>query len=261
MAAPLHWLVILIYPLLPLAALGRAIYWQRHRRRRPMRRLILAFTGGSLIAATVTIVSAAVVGGRVSPGQAILAAYFATSLLLLLQLFDRLLWVVFRRGLRLGNGAGWWFGLRVGTAMLLRSVVLFGVGLPYILAATLTYRPHITFDGDPQTRFHRAFQHVEFSSTDGIHLVGWWIPATTGDGDKTVLLCHGLAGGKAAPLELATRLLDGGFNVLTFDFRDHGESGGEFTSFGDLEKRDVLARCDGFAPGIPWHVSASPVWV
>jgi fermentation-respiration switch protein FrsA (DUF1100 family) len=31
-----------------------------------------------------------------------------------------------------------------------------------------------------------------------------------------------------------------GFNVLIFDFRAHGESGGQFTTFGDRERRDVL---------------------
>jgi fermentation-respiration switch protein FrsA (DUF1100 family) len=36
-------------------------------------------------------------------------------------------------------------------------------------------------------------------------------------------------------------LVPGGFNVLAFDFRAHGESGGQLTGFGALEKRDVLA--------------------
>jgi uncharacterized protein len=33
----------------------------------------------------------------------------------------------------------------------------------------------------------------------------------------------------------------GGLNVLLFDFRGHGESGGQITGYGALEKEDVLA--------------------
>ena len=33
----------------------------------------------------------------------------------------------------------------------------------------------------------------------------------------------------------------GGYNALAFDFRAAGQSGGHFTTFGDLERRDVLA--------------------
>jgi fermentation-respiration switch protein FrsA (DUF1100 family) len=56
-----------------------------------------------------------------------------------------------------------------------------------------------------------------------------------------VILCHGLASSKSNQLILGRRLVPGGFNVLAFDFRAHGESDGQLTTFGALEKRDVLA--------------------
>ena len=60
-------------------------------------------------------------------------------------------------------------------------------------------------------------------------------------GTQTALVCHGLAASKSNQLILARQLVPGGYNVLAFDFRAHGESGGQIASFGANEKLDVLA--------------------
>jgi uncharacterized protein len=39
---------------------------------------------------------------------------------------------------------------------------------------------------------------------------------------------------------LSSPLVPAGYNVLIFDFRAHGSSGGQLASFGDLERHDVL---------------------
>jgi hypothetical protein len=151
-----------------------------------------------------------------------------------------LLWTLARKALRLDRGSGWWFGVRGGAALLLRAAVLFGVGFPYLVAATLTYRPRITSAGDPLTMFRWSFDPVTFPATDGTKLAGWWIPASHGTSPKTILLCHGLGGDKASQLSLVRRLVPAGYNILAFDFRDSGQSEGQLCTFGDLERRDVL---------------------
>ena len=55
-----------------------------------------------------------------------------------------------------------------------------------------------------------------------------------------MLLCPGANSDKANQLSLVRQLLPAGYNVLVFDFRAHGESGGQLCSFGDLERFDVL---------------------
>src|ERR1700744_1053859 len=74
---------------------------------------------------------------------------------------------------------------------------------------------------------------------------GWWIPPENSRGrhvqsDKTILICHGITSNKAIQLSLSRGFVPHGYNVLIFDFRAHGESGGQITSFGDVERRDVL---------------------
>jgi pimeloyl-ACP methyl ester carboxylesterase len=58
----------------------------------------------------------------------------------------------------------------------------------------------------------------------------------------TVVICHGLAGNKDDPrvVALAERLYGGGYQVVTYDARGHGSSGGTCT-LGKLEGLDVAA--------------------
>jgi fermentation-respiration switch protein FrsA (DUF1100 family) len=86
-----------------------------------------------------------------------------------------------------------------------------------------------------------AYEAVTFASAvDGIPLRGWYLPAR---GERAVILLHGLDGERwdrhpALP-DKARRYVQAGFDVLTFDLRAHGESGGERVGLGWLERRDV----------------------
>ncbi|HJU29068.1 MAG TPA: alpha/beta hydrolase, partial [Candidatus Binataceae bacterium] len=140
------------------------------------------------------------------------------------------------------------FRMRGMLSGLTRLVILFGVGLPYVMATVLTYRPKVELRDDPLKQLGFHFEPVSFSATDGTPLSGWWIPAEDSrgrpranrSGENTVLICHGLASNKSNQLVLARGFVPYGYNVLIFDFRAHGASGGQLTSFGDLERRDVL---------------------
>ena len=136
-------------------------------------------------------------------------------------------------------------------AMVIRALVLLVVGIGYVGAMGLTYHPHVVYPGTPASLLNAEYQDVSFAATDGLLLRGWWIPAPVPApdevdapgplwGKRTVILCHGYNVDKAADLRLARDLLPDGYNVLAFDFRGHGQSSGQFTTFGDLERRDVL---------------------
>jgi hypothetical protein len=61
---------------------------------------------------------------------------------------------------------------------------------------------------------------------------------------KTIIILHGISSCKEFFLPTAERLAREGLNVVLLDLRAHGDSGGEYCTFGYYEKHDVSAVVD-----------------
>lgn len=66
-------------------------------------------------------------------------------------------------------------------------------------------------------------EHVMFKTGDGCTLHGYFIFGKN-SGGKTILFCHEVGAGWGSWHKYASYLPDAGFNVMSFDFRGHGES-------------------------------------
>jgi pimeloyl-ACP methyl ester carboxylesterase len=103
-------------------------------------------------------------------------------------------------------------------------------------------------DGEPvspyATNRFTSFRSVGFTSGKGqIPLKGWLIQTRTTPPRATLIIVH-QQGGNRLPYGLATaslysQLTKAGFQILAFDLRHSGESGGEMSSFGYAEAEDV----------------------
>ncbi|MDF2523096.1 MAG: alpha/beta hydrolase family protein [Clostridiales bacterium] len=87
------------------------------------------------------------------------------------------------------------------------------------------------------------FKNVSFQDINkSVELKGWFFES--GNSDKTVILAHGYQANrlqfKEKSLDMIKAFLSKGYNVLAFDFRNSGESGGKITSAGFFEKDDLL---------------------
>jgi pimeloyl-ACP methyl ester carboxylesterase len=81
-----------------------------------------------------------------------------------------------------------------------------------------------------------AFEDVTFPSTDGVPISGWYLP---GGDRKAVVACgHGLFRSRREVLDRAAFFRKQGYDTLVFDFRRHGESGGERVTLGYDERLD-----------------------
>jgi len=85
-------------------------------------------------------------------------------------------------------------------------------------------------------------EDVTFRSTDGIRLAGWLFHGKAKM--PPVVLCHDLGESRNAVMNIAIALNQAGFTVLAFDFRGHGGSGGDVSTLGVEEARDVLGAVD-----------------
>jgi fermentation-respiration switch protein FrsA (DUF1100 family) len=259
-----HPVLIGFYLVLPLAAATTAgLTARRTKSRKPIRDFTATCISALVLSVGFNAVYAYQTRCTVRVGQVLLTAYFGIAVLVVLKAFSRGLKISMSWLFRVNAKAtpekphGWNWAVRAASAIMIQVVLLFGLGLPYIMAVGMIYRTKVTGGEDPKEQLHADFQSVQFESTDGIRLSGWWIPAqpepttrtsftsstqpTHRDwGRKTVILCHGLGAGKANQLLMVRELFDDGYNVLVFDFRAHGDSGGQLMSFGDRERYDVL---------------------
>lgn len=253
-----------LYIALPLVGAAVAVLLARRQHNpKPIVAFGLSAFSAGFISVAICLLMAKVIGGSATIGQILLTAYLLTGVLALLKGIswllkegaERVFVVHVSQSIGRPRGMGW--ALRLAGATLTRVIVLFAVGLPYIMSLGMVYRPKVGGGETPKQQFGIAYEDVEFRSTDGIRLAGWWIPArppitlpATAPatmpksraewGRKTAIVCHGLGAGKANQLLLARDLVINGYNVLIFDFRAHGDSGGQISSIGDRERYDIL---------------------
>ena len=89
--------------------------------------------------------------------------------------------------------------------------------------------------------FSLAYESIQLRTCDGVLLRGWFIPAVKGDGDKTIIICHGWGTNKGEMLRDTQFLAAEGYNLFYFDFRASGESKGAVSTIGYLEVKDFQA--------------------
>jgi uncharacterized protein len=95
----------------------------------------------------------------------------------------------------------------------------------------------------------KRLRAVVFQSTDGTRLAGWY--GERPGAAATIILCHGVPGDKRDMAGLARALMDAGFGVLAFDFRNWGESERTPVTLGYREVQDVLGAV-AFVQHLAW---------
>jgi hypothetical protein len=93
------------------------------------------------------------------------------------------------------------------------------------LLNSLLYFPLRALEGSPGDA-GLGFEELRFESSDGETLHGWWIPAARRPPLAHVLFLHGNAGNVSHRLGTAKVLTEAGFDLLLFDYRGYGLSGG-----------------------------------
>jgi fermentation-respiration switch protein FrsA (DUF1100 family) len=250
----LQRILIVLYAVLPVAAFTWAIYRSRKRKSaEPVISFIVTCLSGVILGTTIVVICAVILRGRVRVGQIFESWYFLIGFLCLMAAIRWTVREATWRALRVSRDAAGQpvnrSGVRASAAFLIQSVVLVAFGMPLIVGVLLTHRVRIYTTDTPQSLVDSDYEPARFSATDGVAVSGWWIPAIPQAagarekarwGHQTILMCGGPGDSLPRRAGLLGILLNDGFNVLAFDLRGQGDSGGHWSGFGDIERRDVL---------------------
>ena len=86
------------------------------------------------------------------------------------------------------------------------------------------------------------YEAIDFKSADGTPLHGWFIPGRSKQAKGTVVFSHGNAGSISYHLGFVMWLAEAGYNVMMYDYRGFGKSGGTVDRRGMID--DVKAAFD-----------------
>jgi dienelactone hydrolase len=223
--------------LVTLLGLGAAIYPHLRAGARGAASLLAGFLG--LLVGTEAAYYAAEVGPSGDDYSGLLAVIAG---LVLLGIGTATLWRSRRRDDRL-----WWRygrrGLIAAAAFIVANVVL----LPLAVAYVVTHAAAATV---PAARLGAAYERVEFTTSDGLRLSGWYVPSRNGAAVIAVP-------GRTTPQPHARMLVRHGYGVLLFDRRGEGQSDGDPNVFGWDGTRDIDAAVtylQGRPDVDPWRI-------
>ena len=87
-------------------------------------------------------------------------------------------------------------------------------------------------------------EHHYITSRDGLKLHGIYIPNKDENYNRVAVLVHGYRGSPSFDFSAAARFyFDSGFSLFLPDQRTHGESEGEYITFGSFERYDIVDWC------------------
>lgn len=105
-----------------------------------------------------------------------------------------------------------------------------------VLQFLINVRPPRYYDPDVPSNYGLEYEKVSFITSDKIEIKGWLIASEKANG--TVIIGHGYPFSKGNILPIA-KFLYPDYNLLLYDHRYFGESGGKITTAGLREVEDV----------------------
>ena len=117
-------------------------------------------------------------------------------------------------------------------------------GMSYFIASGVTGAEREELEDHPKD-YGLEYEDVEFLSRKGdVTLEGWYLPSPCCG--PSLILVHGISAIRSSrqATEMAAHLVEVCFNVLLFDLRAHGSSGGDRITGGIDEAEDVLGAYD-----------------
>ena len=128
-------------------------------------------------------------------------------------------------------------------AGLLSIVIISFIGIHFIAPYAILKPPKMN-DPTLAKQFHQNLEPFNISTVDDVELSAYWITPAIATPRGCMILLHGVGGCKEHFLGVANKLRQQDIASIVFDSRAHGQSGGQFCTYGAKEKQDVSVIID-----------------
>ncbi len=128
--------------------------------------------------------------------------------------------------------------------VLLLGLVLLVFAAAPLVAARMLLQP---FRREAKTGIPADYSPVTIQS-QGLELHGWRAPAI-GERRGSLIYMHGVSDNRTSGIGILERFRNRGFDVLAYDSRAHGSSGGAYCTYGYFERHDVSRAIDELDDG------------
>jgi pimeloyl-ACP methyl ester carboxylesterase len=143
-----------------------------------------------------------------------------------------------RRLAALGAGAAGLLALHFGA----REAVASAVALAPNASRTDAARASMTIPSPLARRGARAFETPV--GPPAARVASWVVEPLVSPAKATVVLLHGVRMDKRSLVPIAAALSDAGYRAVLIDLRGHGESTGQYLTYGSVESKDVSRVLD-----------------
>ena len=138
---------------------------------------------------------------------------------------------------------GWryWFNLGAFGLFVFSGVILVSITIASYKSTIIYLHPQRQGQSENETPdvYGIDYEDIFLITRDGIELAAWYTPSENG---ALILIAHGH--GDRRSMDQYSLYAQNGYGVLAWDFRAHGESGGELSTLGYHEALDVEAALD-----------------
>ena len=138
---------------------------------------------------------------------------------------------------------GWryWFNLCFFGLVVFSIVLVVGIATASFRSTSRYLHPQRRERSENETPdvYGVAYESIQLVTRDGIKLAAWYTPSENG---ALILVAHGH--GDIRSVDQYVLYAKNGYGVLAWDFRSHGESGGNLSTLGYHEALDVEAALE-----------------
>lgn len=132
---------------------------------------------------------------------------------------------------------------KIGLVLIILIIAISAFVINNVLPYALLQPQRVTTPNHLEIQ-NQDYKSVTLLTKDSIKLKGYHVKSNKDTVYGSIILVHGIGGCKEHFTKLAIDLANNGYDSWLFDNRAHGESGGQYSTYGFYEKNDISRIID-----------------